>query len=137
MEFACHGENGILAPSALVHDRGAAKLLLMFPPCAQNCTDAGGGDTPGWSSWMASCLTPKTGPYKCPAGGLDRPVGYRGLQHFALCPVLLGTSRCAQGEGFFFFNLLLPSPDITTFKGSFHTQAILRRDLVPQPAGVD
>ena len=28
---------------------------------------------------MASCLTPKTGPYKCPAGGLDRPVGYRGF----------------------------------------------------------
>jgi hypothetical protein len=45
MELACHGENGILAPSALVHDRRAARLLLMFPPCAQNCTDAGGGDS--------------------------------------------------------------------------------------------
>ena len=63
MELACHGMVGILTASTLVHDRVAGRLLLMFPPCSQNCSlDEASTDLPGWSAWQASCLRPTTGP---------------------------------------------------------------------------
>ena len=71
MEIAGHGLDGIGQPSSVIVDRVRHKVILMFSPCEENCSTAGGnvgavGGGGTWDAYKSSCLRQVgRGPYSC------------------------------------------------------------------------